>query len=425
VRVLLVSDSYPPLIGGATRATQQLGRQLTARGHHVVVATAWQRDTPAVEDDAGVVVHRLRGLVSRFPGLSADEVRYTPPPFPDPELVWRLRRLIRAERPEIIHSYGWLSYSAVVANIGTSIAFLLAARDYGNICALRTLVRSGRHGGEICDGPAWPRCLPCAGAFYGQPKGLAAVSGVLGSRRALRRAIDGLHSTSRFTQDVVHRHLLRPDSAVPDAIVPDFREDDHFGPPDQAILAQLPAEPFILFVGAFRRVKGRDLLISAYQRLDDPPPLVMIGGRGPEPLPAFPPGVLPLFDVPHDTVMAAWRRALFGVFPSIVPETLGNVVHEAMSQGRAVIGTCPGGHLDMIEDGVNGIVVPSGDEEALTDALRRLIESPDLCRRLGQAGVARATAFSSEVVVPRMEALYGDVILHRSSAVRRPGDSSA
>jgi glycosyltransferase involved in cell wall biosynthesis len=150
----------------------------------------------------------------------------------------------------------------------------------------------------------------------------------------------------------------------------------------------------------------------------------MIGGRGPEPLPAFPPGVLPLFNVPHDTVMATWHRALFGVFPSIVPETLGNAVHEAMSQGRAVIGTRPGGHVDMIEDGVNGIVVPSGDEEALTDALRQLIGSPDLCRRLGEAGLARAAAFSSEVVVPRMEALYQDVVLHRSKRPQATGGSA-
>lgn len=48
MRVLLVSDAYPPIIGGATRAAQQLGRQLTLRGHRVQVATAWQRDLPVL-----------------------------------------------------------------------------------------------------------------------------------------------------------------------------------------------------------------------------------------------------------------------------------------------------------------------------------------------------------------------------------------
>ena len=40
-----------------------------------------------------------------------------------------------------------------------------------------------------------------------------------------------------------------------------------------------------------------------------------------------------LEDVPHPTVMAMWDRAMFGVFPTRIPEALGNVVHEAMSRG--------------------------------------------------------------------------------------------
>lgn len=406
MRVLLVSDAYPPIIGGATRAAQQLGRQLTARGHDVTVATAWQRRLPAEEDDAGVGVHRLRGLVSRVPWLSSDEHRYTPPPFPDPELVWRLRRLVRGVTPEVIHSYGWLSYSAALATLGSGIPFVLAAREYANICPVRTLVRQGACSGEICDGPAWPKCLECAGAFYGQPKGAAAVAGVLGGRRLLRRVVGGLHSTSSFTQDAVHRHLLPAGSVTPDMVIPDFREDELTGPPDESILARLPPEPYILFVGSFRRIKGDALLIEAYLRLDEPPPLVMIGARSPEPLPDFPPGVVPLFDVPHDTVMAAWERALFGVFPSVVPEALGNVVHEAMSQGRAVVGTRPGGHVDMIEEGKTGMLLPSGDVQALADAMRRLLSAPQLRERMGEAGRLRAASFTSEVVVPEIEQLY-------------------
>ena len=40
---------------------------------------------------------------------------------------------------------------------------------------------------------------------------------------------------------------------------------------------QLPDEPFLLFVGAFGRYKGVDLLIESYKRLESPPPLVLIG----------------------------------------------------------------------------------------------------------------------------------------------------
>jgi len=79
--------------------------------------------------------------------------------------------------------------------------------------------------------------------------------------------------------------------------------------------------------------------------------LVMVGIRTPDTPESFPPGVTALTAVPHGTVMAMWQRALFGVFPSKWPEPLATVVHEAMSNGLPVIGTTPGGHEDMIDDG--------------------------------------------------------------------------
>lgn len=397
------------MIGGATRAAQQLGRQLRRRGHEVVVATAWQRDLPAREDDAGVAVHRLRGAISRVERLSADPVRYTPPPFPDPEMAWRLRRLLRSTRPDVVHSYGWLTYSLLPALAGLDVPLVLAAREYANVCAVRTLIRQGREKGRLCSGPAWGKCHECSGAFYGEPKGAVAATSVLAGRGPLRRRVDVLHSTSRFTEEVVRRDVFggRP---VPGAIIPDFREDELTGPPDPALLARLPDEPYLLFVGAFRRIKGDEVLLAAYRRLADPPPLAMIGARSAEPLPDFGPGVVPLFDVPHDTVMAAWDRALFGVMPSVVPEALGNVVHEAMSRGRAVIGTRPGGHEDMLEDGVSGLLVPSGDVGALTVALETLLADPDLRERMGAQARRRAEDFTAEAVVPQIEALYAEAI---------------
>lgn len=409
MHLLLVSDAYPPIIGGATRSAEQLARQFQLRGHKVTVATAWQRGLSAREKDSGVDVHRLPGLVSRAGWLSSDEHRYTPPPFPDPELVWRLRRLIRQTRPDVVHSYGWLSYSVAVAMIGIRTPLILAAREYANVCPIRTLIRQGVDRGAVCDGPERAKCLECAGVFYGQPKGAVAVAGVLGGRHLLRRRTQALHSTSRFTQEMVHRHLFPSGSVRPDVVIPDFREDELTGPADQAILDQLPAEPYILFVGSFRRIKGDEVLLEAYRALRGAPPLVMIGARSPERLPTFPPGVTALFNVPHDTVMAAWNGAAFGVFPSVVPEALGNVVHEAMSRGRAVIGTRPGGHVDMIDDGVNGKVVPSGDVAALTTAMQLLIDEPALRDKMGRAAGSTAERYTSQAVMPAMELLFRDV----------------
>jgi glycosyltransferase involved in cell wall biosynthesis len=403
MRVLLITDAYPPVFGGATRAAQQLGRQLRRRGHEVCVVTSWQRDLPAFEDDEGVQVHRLRGLVSRVGALSADPVRYTPPPFPDPEITLRFAAVLRRFAPDVVHAYGWLTYSCLPALWRRRVPVVLAAREYANVCAVRTLVRQGRERGQPCSGPQWAKCLDCAFGFYGRPKGMAAVLAVLGQRRALRRRIDALHSVSRYCEGMIRRYLLRG-VELPREVLPDFREDDADQPPDSAILASLPEQPFILFVGSFRRIKGDTILLEAYLRLENPPPLVMVGARSREPLPEFPAGVTALIDVPHGTVMAIWDRALFGVCPSVVSEALGNTVHEGMSRGKAVIGTTPSGHDDMIVSGREGLLVARGDVNALVRAMQQLIAEPETCRRMGKEARVRARRFSADEVMPRADA---------------------
>ena len=398
----MVTDAYPPQIGGANRSTQMLAQEMTARGHEVVVASSWQQGLPTVGDDGPVWVHRLRDSTSRLPWISADPYLHIPPPFPDPEAVWRFRRLIGRFRPDVVHAYGWLTYPCAAALLGTGVPMVVSARDYGNVCAVRTLIRNGE---EICDGPGVRKCLVCASRFYGPAKGTVAVAGVLGGRPLLRRRTRVVHSISGYVYRVMHRHLVgnRP---IEERVIPNFRPEAEAPPADAAILDQLPPEPYILYVGALRRVKGVDLLLAAYRRLTDPPPLVLIGTLAPDSPSAFPAGVTVLRDVPHPTVMAAWDRALFGVAPSLWPEPLGNVVHEGMSRGKAVIGTSPGGHEDMIADGETGLLVPAGEEDALLRAMRRLIAEPETAVAMGRAARERSRLFTAEVVMHQYEEMY-------------------
>jgi glycosyltransferase involved in cell wall biosynthesis len=67
-----------------------------------------------------------------------------------------------------------------------------------------------------------------------------------------------------------------------------------------------------------------------------------------------------------------------------------NVVMEAMACGRAVVATEVGDIPLLIEDGKTGFIVPRGDEEALATHIATLISSRDLCRRMGNAGRAKA-----------------------------------
>lgn len=413
LRALLVTDSYPPLVGGATFWSQQVARLMSARGHSMTVATTWQPKTESFETDGPVAVHRLRDLTSRVPWISADPFRHNPPPFPDPEAVLRLRRLVGRLEPDLVHSYGWLTHSVATALLGSDVPLLVSTQDYGNICALRTLYRNGE---EICSGSAPAKCLRCASRNYGAAKGTVAVGGIFGSRPLLRRKVTRVHSISRYVAGMIEQDL-RP--AAPIEIVPNFGEDLSAKPIDEAILAQLPRQPFILFVGALRRVKGIVELCQAYERLDSPPPLVLAGPPAPDTPESFPEGVTVMHSVPLPTVMAMWERALFGAFPSKWPEPLGNVVYEAMSKGRAVIGTRPGGHEDMIEDGRSGLLVGAGDVEALRGAMARLITDAELREALGREAKERSRAFTEAAVLPELARLYEETAGMRVGERRR------
>jgi glycosyltransferase involved in cell wall biosynthesis len=63
---------------------------------------------------------------------------------------------------------------------------------------------------------------------------------------------------------------------------------------------------------------------------------------------------------------------------------------EAMAAGLPVVACDVGGVGELVADGETGLLVPPGDPARLSEALRRLLADPELRRRLGAAGRARA-----------------------------------
>ncbi len=413
MRVLLTSDFFHPVIGGAERQVGLLASALVSLGHEVRVATTAQPglDTRAVVD--GVRVDRLRSLASALPAPGGG--RRFLAPAPDPQLSLGLRRLVRDWQPEVVHASGWIAYSSAAAVLDRSAPLVLSVRDYGHACATRSLLWRDR---ELCDGPSLPQCLDCAGRHYGAARALIAVSGVRGARPLLRRTVRAIHSVSGFVQHTVERDLLqgdpgwRPVVERIDDIVPGELEATTAG--DERSLAGLPGAPFILFVGALQAHKGLGVLLDAWSAMRgadrDAPPLVIIGTRWTGSPTAFPDGVTVLSDVPHRVVMAAWDRCLFGVVPSVWPDPLPGVVREPMTLGRPVIGSDIGGIPDMIEDGVNGLLVPAGDAGALRAAMERLAVDGDLRDRLGIAARASVAGLTPATIAGRFERLYARAI---------------
>ncbi len=95
------------------------------------------------------------------------------------------------------------------------------------------------------------------------------------------------------------------------------------------------------------------------------------------------------------------------VLASTCEEAFGMVLIEAMAMGKPVIGTMVGGIPDIIKDGLNGLLVPPGDDRALSRAILRYIDDPELAARAASEG--RRTVeqeFSESVMGERFEGLF-------------------
>jgi sugar transferase (PEP-CTERM/EpsH1 system associated) len=92
-------------------------------------------------------------------------------------------------------------------------------------------------------------------------------------------------------------------------------------------------------------------------------------------------------------------------------EGLGIVAIEAMAAGLPVVGTRVGGIPEVVIDGESGLLTPPSDAQALAEALLRLINDPDLRKRLGLAGRAHVYAhFSQQTVLLKTENLFSELL---------------
>jgi glycosyltransferase involved in cell wall biosynthesis len=85
----------------------------------------------------------------------------------------------------------------------------------------------------------------------------------------------------------------------------------------------------------------------------------------------------------RDNILEYLRQADFGVLPSIQPEALGISNLEYMMAGKAHIASNNGAQPEYVNDGVNGLLVPPGDERALTMAINQLINDTASRSRMG------------------------------------------
>ena len=311
----------------------------------------------------------------------------------DPWLVARIAGLMRRERPDIVHTHAW----------GTLCEGLVAAR-----LARVPAVVHGEHGTLNTT----PRNVVVQKWAWGRVDQVLTVSSKLSERmsreigfplnriRTIRNGVDlsRFHPRSKFeacrrldldTERVVIGTVGRLVPVKNQALLLDAT----------AILVRrgLPVVTVLVGNGPLRHE-----LESQAERLGIVPCVRFLGERA---------------DVEH--VMAA-----FDVFAlTSVSEGLSNTIQEAMATGLPVVATRVGGADELIDDGTTGLLIPSGDVEALASALASLITSGDRRTAIGLAGLARARA---EFSLDRMLREYEEVYLRFGRQARpmpRPSDS--
>jgi glycosyltransferase involved in cell wall biosynthesis len=158
-----------------------------------------------------------------------------------------------------------------------------------------------------------------------------------------------------------------------------------------------PGPAYGLYFGAIVRAKGVEVLLRAFNKIRDPSfGLKLVGDveadyRG---------HLFGLLDDSHRKKVeiggelkgeALWdvlRGCSFVVHPVLWFENMPNSILEAMSAAKPVIVADIGSMPELVEEGVNGALVPPGDEEALAGALRKTGD-PEWLRRMSEGARAR------------------------------------
>ncbi len=245
-----------------------------------------------------------------------------------------------------------------------------------------------------------------------------------------RWLLPGLQGLIFISQAVADAHLAAIPRPPRHTVIPNALDPGEFAQAvdRNAIRASLGVPPDASLIGMAGRIapwKGQDVFVDALAALNHRLPCVhgVIVGLPEE---ADGPGysdrlheqvtALGLGDCVHfvgfrEDVPQLLAATDVVVHCSVKPEPFGRVVIEGMAAGRPVVASRAGGPMEIIADGVDGLLVPPGDPEQLAEAVARVLTNPAEASRL--AAAARQTVsrrYGIDAHVAAVQAFYAQVL---------------
>ncbi|MFE8945420.1 glycosyltransferase family 4 protein [Streptomyces sp. NPDC007856] len=373
MRVVIVTESFPPDVNGVAHCALQTARHLVDRGHHPLVVAPAPAPGSGPDTDAPCPVVRIPSLP--LPG------------YPQVRVALPSRRLAAAlvgHRPDVVH----LASPFVLGVRGMAAAARLgipAVAVYQTDLAgyARTYMGAG-------EAAAWRRIRSVHAAA---DRTLAPSSAALGDLEA--------HGVPRVR--------LWPRGVDTVRFRPDLR--------DEALRRELApnGELIVGYVGRLAPEKHVELLAGACG-LDGVKVVVVGDGPSHAHLTEALPGAVFLGRRTGDDLARIF--ASLDVFAHTGPfETFCQTVQEAMASGVPVVAPAAGGPLDLVAHGRTGYLVPPREVTAVTEAVRELAVDPARRTAFGAAARTMVEGRTWAAVGDQLIAHYDDVLAARKTAV--------
>jgi spore coat protein SA len=210
-------------------------------------------------------------------------------------------------------------------------------------------------------------------------------------------------------------------------------DPDVFKPYDDEAIRQLQGviniernKSYLLYVGRLMPIKGVHILIEAFNEIHRRMPdvrLIITGSSffGEAAKTAYEQELEALAELindaiiftgflPHEKLKYLYSAAHIVVFPSVWPEPFGLVMLEAMASGSCLIASAVGGIPEVVQSGINGVLVKPDDAGALANAVCSTLSEPESMRRMEI--VARQQVVDNhtwERLVGELETLFGSL----------------